>query len=187
MYQSVASNSHWHKQRDFRSKAFNFLVGSKFSLGPSVWFYFAIEKGFPAVFHFSLFAFTKHLHWTASLCSNLNFSHHNLWYYTYPQSHTYIHSMTTVHYFRKNCQNQVQDIWWGLDLTCSHVFAMPPDFWHWNKGKNKLVKIPRIPQINGKVGLRAAEDRRRQAAGPRPQKWQKRQKKRAKKAKNIVV
>lgn len=35
------------------------------------------------------------------------------------------------------------------------------------------MKIPRIPQINGKVGLRAAEDRRRQAAGPRPQKWQK--------------
>ena len=33
-----------------------------------------------------------------------------------------------------------------------------------------MVKIPRIPQINGKVGLRAAEDRRRQAAGPRPQK-----------------
>ena len=33
-----------------------------------------------------------------------------------------------------------------------------------------MVKIPRIPQINGKVGLRAAEDRRRQAPGPRPQK-----------------
>ena len=33
-----------------------------------------------------------------------------------------------------------------------------------------MVKIPRIPQINGKVGVRAAEDRRRQAAGPRPQK-----------------